>query len=153
VLRRLADANEQPGFGQMLLCRALVLQFLIFLTRSMDDADIRFVADAACDAKTVAILHYLHEHMEEDLSIDRIAEEFYISKSHMMHRFKAETGYTIHGYLTEKRLLAARDRIAAGMPITEAAFRSGFRDYSAFSRAYKKQFGEMPKRAAPAVRK
>ncbi len=26
----------------------------------------------------------------------------------MMRRFKAETGYTIHGYLTEKRLLLAR---------------------------------------------
>lgn len=148
VLRRLEEAIDQPGFGQALLCRARMLEFLIALTRSLDERQVAFVSDAACDEKTVAIMRYLLEHMEEDLSIDRIADTFYISKSHMMRRFKAETGYTIHGYLTEKRLLAARDRIAGGMPVTEAAYRSGFRDYSAFARAYKKQFGEMPKLAA-----
>lgn len=148
LLKQLEYATDHTGFGQQLLCRALMLQFLIALTRSMDERKIQFVSDAAYDEKTVAIVRYLHEHLEEDLSIDRIADAFFISKSHMMRRFKAETGYTIHGYLTEKRLLAARDRISSGIPITEAAFRSGFRDYSAFARAYKKQFGEMPKLAA-----
>ncbi len=148
LLRRLEDAMSQHGFGQALLCRVRMLEFLIALTRSLDERQITFVSDASCDEKTVAIMRYLLEHMEEELSIDHIADAFYISKSHMMRRFKAETGYTIHGYLTEKRLLAARDRIACGTPVTEAAFRSGFRDYSAFARAYKKQFGEMPKLAA-----
>ena len=148
ALRQLEDATDNPGFGQALLCRALMLEFLIALTRGMLSRDVAFVSDAAYDEKTVAIVRYLYAHLDEDLPIDRIANTFYISKSHMMRRFKAETGYTIHGFLTEKRLLAARDRIVSGMPVTEAAFRSGFRDYSAFARAYKKQFGEMPKKAA-----
>lgn len=147
ALRRLEDALAGDGFGQALLCRARMLEFLISLTRSLLGADVSFVSDAAFDEKTVAIVRYLYAHLEEDLPIDRIADTFYISKSHMMRRFKAETGYTIHGFVTEKRLLAARERIRAGMPVTEAAFRSGFRDYSAFARAYKKQFGEMPRAA------
>ncbi len=151
-LRQLESAMDHPGFGQALLCRALMLQFLIALTRSMDERQIEFVSDATYDEKTVSILHFLNTHLEEDVSIDRIARTFYISKSHLMRRFKAETGYTIHGYLIEKRLLAARDRIVSGMPVTEAAFRSGFRDYSAFARAYKKQFGEAPRQAARANR-
>lgn len=149
ALQRLAAAADHPGFGQEVLCRALLIEFVVALTRSLDDECIRFVPDASCDEKIVALVRYLHEHLEEDLSIDRLAQTFFISKSHLMRRFKAETGYTIHGYVTEKRLLATRDRIRSGMPVTQAAYASGFRDYSSFARAYKKQFGEMPKLAVP----
>lgn len=56
----------------------------------------------------------------------------------MMRRFKAETGYTIHGYLTEKRLLLARERIRAGEALGQVSEACGFQDYSTFSRAYKR---------------
>ena len=62
----------------------------------------------------------------------------------MMRRFRAQTGYTIHAYLTGKRLMLAREKIASGVPMMEAACKSGFGDYSAFSRAYRKQFGAAP---------
>ena len=62
----------------------------------------------------------------------------------MMRRFKAETGYTIHGYLNEKRLLLAREKIGAGEPLIRVSEDCGFQDYSTFSRAYKKRFGASP---------
>ena len=62
-----------------------------------------------------------------------------------MHKLKEETGYTIGNYLTTKRLLLAKDLIAGGMPITEACYECGFRNYSTFSRAYKKNFGSNPR--------
>ena len=54
----------------------------------------------------------------------------------MMRRFREETGTSIHNYLSDKRLLAARDLIQSGLSATDACFRCGFRSYSAFSRAY-----------------
>ena len=51
------------------------------------------------------------------VSIDDLAARFYISKYHMMRRFRAETGYTVHAYLTGKRLALAREQIAAGFSI------------------------------------
>ena len=65
----------------------------------------------------------------------------------MMRRFRAETGYTVHAYLTGKRLALAREQIAAGMPILQAASACGFGDYSAFCRAYRRQFGQPPSSA------
>ena len=56
-----------------------------------------------------------------------------------------DRGYTIHSYLVGKRLRLARERIAAGMSVTDACYQSGFQDYSTFSRAYKKQFGQTPR--------
>ena len=90
------------------------------------------------------ILRYLEANLAEDISIDDLAAQFFISKYHMMRRFREETGTSIHNYLSDKRLLAARDLIQSGLSATDACFRCGFRSYSAFSRAYGKLFGATP---------
>lgn len=95
--------------------------------------------------KILALLDFLNTHLTEDISIDRLSEQFYISKYYLMHSFKEETGYTIGNYLTTRRLLRARDLIRDGSPITEACFASGFKNYSSFSRAYKKYFKKAPR--------
>ena len=82
--------------------------------------------------------------LTEPVSIDDLAARFFVSKYHMMRQFRAQTGYTIHGYLTGKRLMRARAMIAAGTPVLQASEESGFGDYSAFLRAYRKQFGTTP---------
>ena len=78
------------------------------------------------------------------VTIDELAARFYISKYHMMRRFRQETGYSIHGYLTEKRLLLAQRLLAQGASPSAAGEQAGYQDYSTFSRAYKKQFGHGP---------
>ena len=87
---------------------------------------------------------YLDAHLTEDLNIDALAEKFYISRFHMMRRFREETGTTIHAYISDRRLMLARDFINEGMAATEACFRCGFGSYSSFSRAYGKFFGTTP---------
>ena len=94
--------------------------------------------------KILDILRFLEANLAEDISIDDLAAQFFISKYHMMRRFREETGTSIHNYLSDKRLLAARDLIQSGLSATDACFRCGFRSYSAFSRAYGKLFGATP---------
>lgn len=144
LLEELRTTLESPGYGQDLLGQALLLQFLVAITRDLDGNQLRYVTSATCDEKIVAILKYLNLHLTEPLSIDNLSRQFYISKYYMMRRFKAETGYTIHSYLTEKRLLLARERIAQGEPLGLVSEACGFGDYSTFSRAYKKRFGVSP---------
>lgn len=99
---------------------------------------------AGGDSKVVSLLQYLNLHLADPLTIDELAARFYISKYHMMRRFRQETGYSVHGYLTEKRLLLARQLLGRGCTPAEAAAQAGYQDYSTFSRAYKKQFGHGP---------
>ena len=59
--------------------------------------------------------HGIHSgHLTEDLSVDQIADAAYLSRYHLMHLFKQATGYTLGNYITEKRLLLARDLLRAG---------------------------------------
>lgn len=149
ILSRLEAAISQEDFAQELLCRSLFLEFLITLTREMSDHQLRYVFSANSDKKILDILRYLNLHIAETITIDVLAEQFYISKYYLMRRFKNRTGYTIHSYLTEKRLILARERIAEGMSMARVCESCGFKDYSTFSRAYKKRFGVTPTAASP----
>ena len=94
--------------------------------------------------RILELMRYIDAHITEDLNIDDLAEQIYLSKYHMMRLFRKETGITIHDYLTQRRLLLARDHIRSGLSATDACYRSGWRSYSSFTRAYSKQFGTTP---------
>ena len=80
-----------------------------------------------------------------DLSIDRLAGEFYLSRYYLMHRFKEVYGITAHQYIRQKRLLRAAEEIRRGTPVLKAAMEAGFNDYSAFLRAFQAAYGMSPR--------
>ncbi len=90
------------------------------------------------------ILQYVNGHLCEELTLDDLCRRFYISKTQLGRLFRAATGSTAWDYILVKRLILARQLILSGVPITEASVRSGFRDYSAFYRAYKKRYASSP---------
>ena len=142
LFQALAETVRQGGYGAALLAQAQFTELMVEVNRISLAGDT--VSAAAGDSKVVALLQYLNAHLTEGLTIDELAARFYISKYHMMRRFRDETGYTIHGYVTEKRLLLAQQLLEQGIPSGEAALRCGYQEYSTFSRAYKKQFDRSP---------
>lgn len=140
----LAETVRQGGYGAALLAQAQFTELMVEVNRVVRGG--HRVGAAGGDSKVVSLLQYLNLHLADPLTIDELAARFYISKYHMMRRFRAQTGYTIHAYLVGKRLMLARELIADGTPVMEAAALSGFGDYSAFSRAYRRQFGAAPSR-------
>ena len=90
------------------------------------------------------MIAYIQEHLKEEIPVDLLAEKFYISKYYLMRQFKQATGYSIHQYLNEKRIQAARQMILSGMPASRACYECGFRDYSTFARRFKEIVGTAP---------
>ena len=78
-----------------------------------------------------------------------LAEQFFLSRYYLMHLFRAETGYTLLGYITEKRLLLARQLMRNGRSVTEACYEAGFTNYSSFLRSFKKHYGVLPSAVNP----
>ena len=91
------------------------------------------------------LTQYIEDHLDENLSLDVLASEFYVSKYHIAHVFKDNLGLSIHQYITKKRLSACREAIQGGDNITQAYQMFGFGDYSSFYRAFKKEYGISPK--------
>lgn len=147
TLASLEREQAATSFGAPLLAQALFFQFFIGVSRGMAEQRLAYVPSTVRDEKIAALLEYLSAHLTEELRIDDLAAQFYISKYHMMRRFKEETGYTIHNYVVTKRLMLAREKIADGMAVSEACYACGFGEYSAFARAYKKLFAVSPRTA------
>ncbi len=91
---------------------------------------------------------YINLHLFDDISVEGVAEHFYISVSQLNRRFKKATGFTAWEYILKKRLVAARDLIRTGCPVKHAYLKCGFNDYSSFYRMYVKKFGVSPKNDA-----
>ncbi len=136
---------SQTHYGREIACNSLLLQLLVGIARCRQQTHIQQPAPARPDDPTVtAIVAYLDSHLTESLTIDDLAERFYLSKFHMMRRFREQTGATIHSYLNERRLFLARELLAQGVPSTEVCYQVGFGSYSAFARTFSKLFGTTP---------
>ena len=145
LVTRLEQEMSNRDYGHIVLSSGLLLQLLVEVGRDLRSpaAPVPEPVEPR-DDRILEILRYIDAHLTEDLTIEDLAEEFYISKYHMMRRFRRETGLSIHGYLTDRRLLLARDLIGSGLSATESCFRAGFRSYSSFTRSYGKRFGTTP---------
>ena len=145
LVSKLERDLSQEAFGRTILSQADLLHLLVELGRSMEDSATNLPRPSVPEnRRVVEIMEYLDRNLAEEIDMDALAERFFISKYYMMRLFQKETGTTIYGYLTQKRLLKARELISSGMRAMESCYACGFHSYSSFTRAYGKYFGTTP---------
>ncbi len=93
----------------------------------------------------LGVLDYIGEHFDEELSLDLLAKEFFVSKYHLSHEFSKATGTGVYRYILLKRLISARQMLLDGKPAGEVAHLCGFKDYTSFFKAFKAEYGISPR--------
>ena len=150
IIKSLQSALNSNDFGSKLLSNSLFIQLLIYLNRvPLDNMSLTDGDALKYDKQIENILKYINNNLCTDLSIEFLSQKFYISKYYLMHKFKKETGYTLHNYVMQKRLLIAKDFIQSGEPITKTYIQCGFNDYSCFLRSFKNIFHKSPSEFSP----
>lgn len=145
IIKELELSLETEDFGSTLMSQALFIQFMVYLNRIfLGDLYLNTDDSLKSDKQIEKILNYINEHITEELSIEFLSETFFISKYYLMHKFKKETGFTLHNYILQKRLMYSYHLILQGTPVLKASEQSGFKDYSSYLRAFKKLFHKAP---------
>lgn len=135
---------KSSDFGSNIFCTSLLLQFMVMINRMYRNDEFLEPSEVSYDKFIWSVIRYINENLNTDLSIDTLASKFFISRYHLMHKFKIETGYTLHSYILEKRLSKSKDMLLEGKSIQEICTALNFNDYSNFMRQFKKRFGKSP---------
>lgn len=126
-------------FGTDLYEKIKVLEYLILLNRIILTEQVEYSKPISGHPVVLSIMEYINNHITDELSIEQIAERVFLNRSYIMHLFKNETGYTIGRYITNKRLFLVNQYRNQGMSVTEACYKSGFRNYSAYYHASRQE--------------
>src|SRR5262249_8827350 len=87
--------------------------------------------------------------LEDDTSLEALAEAVGLSPGRLMHAFTESTGIALRPYLAWLRVQRAACAITAGSSLTEAAHVAGFSDASHMSRTFRSKLGVTPSALRP----
>ncbi len=135
---------DRDGYMNDLLLKSAFLEFMVLFNQNAENQPDAYITTASYHEKIIDVITYINNHLAEEIGIDDLARRHYISKYYLMRQFKEATGYSIHQYINEKRIQAAKRMILSGMPASKACYECGFNDYSTFARRFKTIVGRAP---------
>lgn len=134
----------QRLYGQKLYQKNLITMLLVLSLRACIQADKVRRTKNRKHVLMDDIFLYIREHLTEELTLERLEKEFFVSRYHICREFKRLTGQTPHAYIVKARLDLCRKYIEQGISIREVYERGGFGGYNHFFRAFKKEYGVTP---------
>jgi len=145
ILNKLLNLDSYKGIGIDLLYRAYIIELLIALNNILFHRNEKFTLEIEKSSLVDEIIHYINTHLDEEIKLDDLSDQFFISKFHLLRIFKKQSGTTIHKFIVQKKLILAKELILTGMAINQVYEHCGFGDYSNFFRAFKNEYGITPK--------
>jgi AraC-like DNA-binding protein len=153
LFQQLVREQDSQEFATDLYCLSLLAQLLVLVNRTALRAGKAPEPRDNADSLVYRILTYISEHYSEDLSLDFLANEFFISKYHLSREFSRVVGTSVHRYIVQKRLIMARQMMAAGTSTSEVSQLCGFGDYSNFYRAFTGEYQISPRKYLEELKK
>lgn len=153
IAEKIGNECSHISYGSNILKNIYLTELIIYLNKAyLDTNDEEIETDIKYNPKINIMLQYINENLREDLSLETLSSIFFISKYYLLREFTKHTGYTIHQYIQQKRLIMAKTLLREFTQVTEVCMLCGFGDYSNFIRAFKKEFGISPKKFSIQIR-
>jgi AraC family transcriptional regulator len=139
---------ELGGIGGYLLTDSLKTALAIHLLRNYCTTSPKLFSysEGLSQIKLALVTDYIHDHLQQDLSLKEIAAIAQISQYHFSRLFKQKMGITLHQYILQRRIERAKELLQhSQLSIADIALRVGFCDQSHLNRSFKRILGVTPK--------
>lgn len=138
--------EKRVGYEQMI--RLKLGELLLYSIRSSqlettaEEEDIRL---SAKQQKVNEVAEYICNHCQEPISLQRLSEQFFVSKCYLSRIFKEITSFTVNEYVTVQRIKRGRHLLEkTDYSITLVSEMAGFESVTYFEKVFKKQMGLTP---------
>lgn len=142
-----AATGSERRLEEMALLAMSLLQLLRrAFAQERDGEELPVTNGSARPVRTAEMaMQWIESHYQEEFRLDRLADELFLSPSHLSRVFRQETGSTLTDYLTARRLREACLLLAVStLPVGEIAPRIGLVNVPYFVRLFRRHFGVTP---------
>ena len=103
-------------------------------------------ASSKYDERFNQLCEFIYNHLDEELSIEKLSKIAHFSKYHFHRQFSAYMGISVIKFTQLLRLKRASYQLVFNQDIKviDIALNSGFDNHESFSRAFKKNFKQTP---------
>lgn len=139
---------ESGKIGGNLLIDSLKTTIAIHLLRNYctTQPKLSSYTDGLSPTTLQRVVDYVHEHLNQDVTLIKLAAFAQISPYHFLRLFKQKTGVTPHQYILQQRIEKAKYLLQhSELSIADIAVRVGFCDQSHLTRSFKRIVGVTPK--------
>ena len=151
LLDRCLRESAAEDFGSAMMADTTAVQVMILINR-LYRKSVQDRRRGRSGSLVNSVLEYINNHFSEELTLDSLANRFFISKYHLSREFGRVVGVPVHRYITQKRLVVAKQLLSEGRPSSMVYQHCGFGDYSNFYRAFRGEYGISPKAYVAALR-
>ena len=134
-------------FGDDIVKNSAVLSMLVYINnlfiQRCEASHYRYSTD---DRIVKQAINYINTNFSENINLETIAGELYISVNQLCRVFKKNLGTTVTKYIAGKRISEAKKYLKNGYSVSDTAMMCGYHDYANFIRAFKKSVGVSPGR-------
>ena len=107
------------------------------LTRGIEPA-------VVSDERIVRAAAWINAHLDQQLTLEMVAAQVFLSPGRFRHLFVEETGMAMRPWILWRRFIRAWGMIMDGASISQAAHQAGFADAAHFTRTSNRMFGMVP---------
>ncbi|WP_409341687.1 response regulator [Paenibacillus sp. MBLB4367] len=97
-----------------------------------------------CHDAVKGMLAFVDANLDQDISLQSVADKLYINSSYLSRLFKQQVGQAFSDYVLERKMKLSMKGLADGMKVVDAAKLSGYRDVSYFIKVFRKYWGITP---------
>ncbi len=146
ALLMLKDKPEEECYGKELRMQLLLAEILLNVNAMYRSChQLTNHADTKSHDRVYDIITYIHSNYSEDLSLDLLAQRFFINKFSLCELFREVVGTTPNQYIIHCRISKAKELLMHGHGVESVCAKVGFNNLSHFSRTFKNKVGASPK--------
>lgn len=134
-----AEFDSKDANSDTMIALKVVMYFIEFMRKNQAHKLIDVASNISPKYKTIyAVSDYISEHYTESLSLESLANHFFLSKYYLCRSFKEVTGYGINEYVHIHRIQKAKQLLEeTSLSISEISQAMGYESLTHFDKIFK----------------